>query len=150
MEMDAAEYLRGMAFHEAGHAVVAWSLNLRVGDIHVRGIGAGNGGAQIGCANHLPLIDQLAALAAGKEAEQVFKSPLPDHAGDGDRVMAINAVLRIFPGSASEQIQPHLTAGHVRAHELLVEHQDRVIRLAECLREARQVGACEFLRLMSA
>jgi hypothetical protein len=39
--MDAAAYLRGMAFHEAGHAVVAWALNLPVGDIHIREIGAG-------------------------------------------------------------------------------------------------------------
>ena len=41
-------------------------------------------------ADHLPLIDQLAALAAGKEAEQVFDSHLPVDAGDrelgdGDR-----------------------------------------------------------------
>jgi hypothetical protein len=33
---DAAGYLRAMAFHEAGHAVVAWSLDLPVGDIHWR------------------------------------------------------------------------------------------------------------------
>ena len=36
-----AAYLLGMSFHEAGHAVVAWSLGVEVGDIHICGIGEG-------------------------------------------------------------------------------------------------------------
>ncbi len=132
---DAAAYLRGMAFHEAGHAVVAWSLNVCVANIHIREVGAGNGGAQIGCFEHLPLTDQLAALAAGKIAE---------------RVMAINLVLKHHEGASSDEIEYHLTAGHVRARELLAEHQDRVIRLAVRLLEVHEVDAGEFLRLMGA
>src|SRR5260370_38623392 len=88
---DAAAYLRGMAFHEAGHAVVAWSLNVCVANIHIREVGAGNGGAQIGWSEDLPLTDQLAALAAGKIAEREFKNAPPDHAGDSDSAMAINS-----------------------------------------------------------
>jgi hypothetical protein len=33
--MDAAEHLKGTAYHEAGHAVVAWALGLP-GDVYVR------------------------------------------------------------------------------------------------------------------
>jgi ATP-dependent Zn protease len=139
-----------MAFHEAGHAVAAWSLNLLVGDIDICGIGEGNGGAQIGCAAHLVLVDQLAALAAGKEAERVFQSPPPIHAGDGDRVMAINLVLKLHPGIALDEVEMYLTAGHARARELLIEHQNMVTRLAELLVKTRQVVAADFLGLMNA
>ena len=34
--MDATEHLKGMAYHEAGHAGVAWALGLPVGDVYVR------------------------------------------------------------------------------------------------------------------
>jgi ATP-dependent Zn protease len=145
---EAANYLRGMAYHEAGHAVVAWSFGLEVGEIHIREIGAGNGGAQIGCADHLPLVDQLASLAAGKEAERFFKSPLPDHASDCDRVMAIDLVLKLHVGLASDEIEPHLSAGHARARERLDEHQHRVTRLADRLFQDRHVSASTFEGLM--
>jgi len=87
MEICADDYLRGLAFHEAGHAVVAWSLNLRVETIYIREIGAGNSGTKTDKPDHLPLTDQLATLAAGVEAEREFKSPLPETAGDRDRLM---------------------------------------------------------------
>jgi len=43
-----ADHRRGATFHEAGHADVAWSLGLQVGDIAI-GIGGGDakGGAQM-------------------------------------------------------------------------------------------------------
>ena len=65
MEIHADDYLWGMAFHEAGHAVVAWSLNLRVESIYIREIGAGNSETRTDPPDHLPLMDQLATLAAG-------------------------------------------------------------------------------------
>jgi hypothetical protein len=43
LTMDAAEHLKGMAYHEAGHAVVAWALGLPVGDVYVRKMDEGNG-----------------------------------------------------------------------------------------------------------
>ena len=148
METKASDYLRAMSYHEAGHAVVAWSFGLEVGNIHIREIGAGNSGAQIGGADHLPLIDQLAALAAGKEAEQVFDSHLPDYASDGDRVMAMNLVMKLHEGIGADEALPHLTAGHARARELVVEHRDRVELLADRLRQDREVSAATFERLM--
>jgi ATP-dependent Zn protease len=150
MEISADDYLRGLAFHEAGHAVVAWSLNLRVDTIFIREIGAGNSGTKTAPPDHLPLMDQLATLAAGVEAEREFKSPLPEHAADRDRLTAINLILAHHEGLAADEIQLHLAAGHARARELLVEHRERVIRVAEHLRDVRQVHAAEFTRLMTA
>jgi len=150
MEFHADDYLWGMAFHEAGHAVVAWSLNLRVESIYIREIGAGNSETKTVPPDHLPLMDQLATLAAGLEAGQAFNCPLHEDAGDRDRLTAITLVLEHHEGLASDEIQSHLAAGHARARELLSEHQERVIRLAEHLCDVRQVDAAEFLGLMSA
>ncbi len=150
MEIHADDYLRGMAFHEAGHAVVAWSLNLRVESIYIREIDAGDSATNTEPPDHLCLMDQLATLAAGVEAERAFKSPLPEHAGARDRLMAINLILEHHEGLASDEMQLHLAAGHARARELLLEHRDRVIRVAEHLREAKQADAAKFLHLMGA
>jgi ATP-dependent Zn protease len=150
MEIYPDDYLRGLAFHEAGHAVVAWSLNLRVETIYIREIGAGSSGTKTAPPDHLPLIDQLATLAAGVEAEREFKSPLPENAGDRDRLMAIILIRAHHEGLVSDEIQSHLAAGRALARELLVEHSERVIRVAEQLRDVRQVHAAEFIRLMSA
>jgi ATP-dependent Zn protease len=150
MEIRADDYLRAMAFHEAGHAVVAWSLNLRVESICIREVGAGNSTTKTDPPNHLSLIDQLATLAAGLEAERAFNCPLHEHAGDRDRLMAATLVLERHEGLASNEIQSHLAAGHARARELLLDHKDRVIRIAEHLLSVRQVEAAEFLGLMSA
>jgi hypothetical protein len=143
---DADLYLRGMAFHEAGHAVVAWSLNVPVGDIHIRQMNAGNGGTQIGCSDRLPFIDRIAICFAGIEAGIVFQSPQPSWAGNGDRRMAF-AMLEGMPEDHAEWLW---NRGGARASELLVEHTDKVIRLVARLLEVHEVDAAEFLRLMSA
>jgi ATP-dependent Zn protease len=143
---DAAAYLRGMAFHEAGHAVVAWSLKLPVGDIHIRGIGAGNGSAQVGSTDHLPLIDRIAVCFAGIEAGEVFHSPQPSWAGNEDKRVAFE----ILYDEPEDQAQQVWHRGGARARELLVEHSDRVTRLATRLIKVQQVDAAEFLRLMAA
>ena len=65
-------YPRGTAYHEAGHAVVAWALGLPVRTIRVRVDYAG-GDAEIGPADHLSLIEQVAICSAGSAAEEVFE-----------------------------------------------------------------------------
>jgi hypothetical protein len=123
---------------------------LEVETIHIRDIGEGNGGAQIGSTERLPLTDHLAALAAGNEAEREFNSYLPDHASTRDRVMAINVVLLHHPGLSADDIEPHLKAGHARARERVVEYRDKIERLADRLRQDREVSAATFERLMQA
>jgi ATP-dependent Zn protease len=150
MQIRADDYLWAMAFHEAGHAVVAWSLNLRVESVCIREIGAGDSATKTDPPNDLSLIDQLATLAAGLEAERMFNCPLHEHAGDRDRLMAITLVQEHHVGLAPDEVQSHLAAGRARARELLLEHKERVIRIAEHLLDVRQVDAAEFLGLMSA
>ena len=75
---------------------------------------------------------------------------MPEDAGDRDRLTAITLVLEHHEGLASDEIQSHLAAGHARARELLLEYREKVIRVAEHLRDVRQVDAAEFLGLMSA
>jgi hypothetical protein len=62
---------RSTAYHEAGHAVVAFALGLLVGTIRVRADDAG-GTTEIEPADHLTLIDQIALCHAGTAAEQLF------------------------------------------------------------------------------
>jgi ATP-dependent Zn protease len=144
--MHDAKYLRAMAFHEAGHAVVAWSLNLPVGDIYIREIDAGNGGALIDLGDHLPFIDKIAVCLAGIEAANVFQSPQHPWAGRADHCM----VFDLLKGTPDDQHEGLWNRGEARANELLVEHKSKVIRLAERLVEVRQVDAAEFMRLMNA
>ena len=73
-----ADFLRGAAFHEAGHVVVARFLGLTVGKIEIGDDGSGN--TKIGSAKHLPLIDQIALCVAGIEAEALFNVPEFKHA----------------------------------------------------------------------
>ncbi len=144
--MGRREHLNGMAFHEAGHAVVAWALNVAVGDIHVRKVGEGDGGTQIGCADALPFIDRLALCFAGIQAETVFDVPQPPGMGDGD----ICVVLNLLKGLPDRHGKVLRDKGRDRARDLLLEHRDRVIRLAERLNDVHQVGGAEFLSLMGA
>ena len=150
MEIHADDYLWGMAFHEAGHAVVAWLLNLRVESICICEIGAGNSQTKTDAPDHLSLMHQLATLATGLEAGRVFNRPLPEEVGYRDRLMAITLVREHHKGLAWDDIQSHLATGHAHARELLLEHRNRVIRVAEHLRDVRHIDAVEFLGLMSA
>ena len=150
MEIHADDYLRRMAFHEAGHAVVAWLLNLRVESICIREIGVGNSQTKTDPPDDLPLMHQLAMLAAGVEAGWAFNCPLPEQAGYRDRLMAITLVREHHEGLAWDEIQSHLATGHALARELLLEHRNTVIRVAEHLRDVRHIDAAEFLGLMSA
>jgi hypothetical protein len=115
---------------------------------HICGIGEGNGVAQIGYADHLPLTDQVAARVAGKESELEFESPLPGRAGDSDNELAINLILEHHEGASIEEIDRNMVAGRARARERLRQYRGRVVRLADRLFEVRNVNAAEFLRLM--
>jgi len=133
-----------MAFHEAGHAVVAWALGLPVDDIYVRKIGEGDGGAQIGCADALSFIDRLAVCFAGTQAASVFNAPQPEGMGDKD----ISMVMNLLSGTCETHGAMLRDQGRARASHLLMEHRDHVTRLAERLIHVHHVDAAEFMHLM--
>ena len=76
------ENLRDAAYHEAGHMVVAQFLGLTVREVEIEEDGSGR--ADIGSAEHLPLVDQIAICVAGIQAQELFKCPIHQHAALGD------------------------------------------------------------------
>jgi len=72
----------GAAVHEAGHAIVAWTLGLQVPQL---GIGEdGKGASCIEYSAHLPILDQIAIAAAGLEASELLRAPTWELAGISD------------------------------------------------------------------
>ena len=142
--MDAAEHLKGMAYHEAGHAVVAWALGLPIGNVYVRKMGEGDGGAQIACVYTLSFVDRLAVCLAGIQAAFVFNAQQPEGMGGRD----IGMVMNLLSGTCETHGAMLRDQGRARASHLLVEHRDHVTRLAERLIHVHHVDAAEFMHLM--
>jgi ATP-dependent Zn protease len=64
---------RAAAVHEAGHAVVAWAVGLKVQQLCIGE--DGKGASCIECSAHLPVLDQIAIAAAGMEAVELLNAP---------------------------------------------------------------------------
>jgi hypothetical protein len=134
---------RGVAFHEAGHAIVAWSLGLQVGNIEIRDHDGG-GGTEIGCADHLPMVDQIALIVAGKEAEIVFEAPTEPWRGDRDNEKILNLISRL----SDEERKARRHAGKELAKTRLLTYAAKVTKLADILIERCQVSGADFLTLV--
>src|SRR5262245_13730990 len=91
--MDMTDERRGAAFHEAGHAVVAWCLRLQVNSIAIGLCGDDTKGRTCIASDqsHLPIVDRLALCLAGLDAEEFFDAPTHEYAGvhDLDRAREI-------------------------------------------------------------
>jgi hypothetical protein len=145
--MKTKRYPRGTAFHEAGHAVVAWSLGLGVRAVRISDDDA-SGAAEIACAD-LSLIEQIALCSAGIAAENAFECPAHEPAGARDREK-IYQLLKANEISEEEQGAALRGEGYNWARECLETHMSEVIGLAERLAQRGRVDAPEFLRLMQA
>ena len=131
------------AFHEAGHAVVAWALGLAVGEIAIRIRGddtAGN--AAIECSAHLPPVDRIAVCLAGLEAQQMFECPIHGLAGVSDYAKIVEIVGDCV---SEEERRKLIDAGSVRARELLTAHKAQVRRLATSLSQQGRIDAGSLL-----
>lgn len=136
---------RGAAYHEAGHAVVAFALGLAVTRMEIGTDGKdGNGEVDVQDDEHLPLLDRLALCVAGLEAQEVFKAPTHDLAGFGDHVKVMNLLEDI---DEDEGLQLRMDA-HQRAHDLLLLHEAKVHRAAEALLKHTRIGADDARRLL--
>jgi hypothetical protein len=143
----AEQYPRGTAYHEAGHAVVAWSFCLQVGTIIVVADGA-SGGAQIGPADHLSLVEQIAVCAAGYTAEDVFGHHHANRLAAACDHTRIRKVLEDHGISEGEEAVALRSKGAACARAHLLAHEAKVIRLAERLVHDGCVDDAEFRRLM--
>jgi len=137
----------GAAYHEAGHAVVAWSLGLPVGAIAISDDDPTAGTTDVGTTEHLPTTDRLAVCLAGIEAQHLFRFPTNEHAGYSDYVK----VLDIIGEDLTEQESLELrNAGYMRARGLILAHESKVALLAERLADDGRMDASEFTKLMNA
>jgi hypothetical protein len=121
---------RGAAFHEAGHATVAWALGVPVGVIEIAiGGDDAKGGAQIGSSQHLPSVDQIAIWLAGVQAQHLFSAPTHEHAGLADYA----AVFNLIGGMGEEESLSARNAGFERAQDILEQNSILVETLAAAL-----------------
>ena len=123
--------LRGAAFHEAGHVIVARKLGLQVGEIEISDDGSGH--AQISSADHLPCVDQIALCVAGIEAQELFKCHTHELAAAADFARIIDLV----DGLTEDESLEYRKAGYARALEIMKPYVSDVERLARHLIEHR-------------
>ncbi len=130
------EKLRGAAFHEAGHVIVASELGLPVGEIAI-GIDGDHtkGRTDIGSAHHLPVIDQIALCVAGVVAQSLFDWPTPSFAGVGDYAK----VTELVDGMTDTKSLKLRHAAYARAREILERRSTEVERLAKQLLKHRRM-----------
>jgi hypothetical protein len=133
--MKANDKLRGAAFHEAGHVIVARELGLPVGEIAIGIDEEAKGRTDIGSAHHLPLIDQIALCVAGVVAQALFNWPAPSFVGADDYARVIELVDRMTDDKSLKLRH----AGYARARDILERRADEVERLAKQLLNKRVV-----------
>jgi ATP-dependent Zn protease len=83
--------LRGVAYHEAGHAVVALALGLHVARVEIFDMDY-SGGADVAGADSLALVDQIAVCLAGVNANHMFKAPSHELAAFSDHARVYNLI----------------------------------------------------------
>lgn len=145
VEKGTEKYPRGIACHEAGHAVVAFSFSLRVAAIRV--VFSEEKGWH-GCTKAdtpQAIEDRITLLSAGKAAEEFFDCPADGKAWHDD-LLKISLLL----GLPSELPWPQINEGKARARPILEKYREQALRLTDRLVERGRVDDAEFLRLMNA
>jgi hypothetical protein len=136
--MKTNDMLRGAAFHEAGHVIVAREFGLPIGEIAI-GVDGDEAKARtdIGWAHHLPLIDQIALCVAGVVAQALFDWPTYKLAGAGDYAR----VVELVHGMTKANSLKLRTATNARARAILERRATDVKRLAKQLLRQRRIKA---------
>ena len=136
--MKTNDMLRGAAFHEAGHVIVAREFGLPIGEIAIGVDGdEAKGRTDIGSAHHLPLIDQIALCVAGVVAQALFDWPTYKLAGAGDYAR----VVELVHGMTETNSLKLRTAANTRARAILERRATDVERLAKQLLRQRRIKA---------
>jgi ATP-dependent Zn protease len=139
-------YPHGTAYHEAGHAVVAWSLGVPVKAISVSADDA-SGGAEIGSAEHLLLMEQVAICSAGMAAAEVFGHSTHELAASCDRKRIMDLIKA--HGVSEEARGPALRyEAYSFARDRLEAHRGKVVTLAELLVQRGRIEAAEVRLLL--
>jgi ATP-dependent Zn protease len=126
----------GAAYHEAGHAVVAWALGLKVGRLAIAiGGDDAKGSADIEHDQEYPLVDRIALCVAGIDAKELFEAPTHENAGWGDH----GKVYELLDGFDEDAGYALRCSGYQKARELLTMHKDKVDLLAKVLMDLREI-----------
>ena len=142
------DFLRPNAYHEAGHAIVAWAMDVPVHEIaicddrpggHTKTVAGGD--------DQLPLSNLVMLLNAGRQAEAIFGHLRPSWAGDGDRMDTVK-LLADHDVSDTAEIERWIELGCEHARYILRRHAHQVDRLAAQLIECRRMSADQFERFM--
>jgi len=143
---DGWNYLEANAYDEAGHAIVDGRLVGACSKFKIRDDRPGEH-AQTEVPEDLRLIDRVAILNAGHEAEVVFGHFLPDWASSGDRTDTLNLLsaneIREIP-----EIEGWIADGCAHARKVLRKHEREVHALAARLMECRRMAGDEFKRFV--
>ena len=139
----AKQYPEATAYHEAGHAVVACCLILKVTRIHINEHGEG-GGTQIECIDGLTIVEQVALRVAGMQAEKMSKqkSKLPLGQDDKKRLMIL------LSGLSEECHEEVCEKGYMLARKLLDDHRDKIKRIAGDLIKRGELSGGDFALIM--
>jgi hypothetical protein len=133
---------RGIAFHEAGHAVVAWALDCQVKEIAIVG---DDGKTSILCDyQRLCFRDRLALCLAGQAAEVLYDAPMPPRSAASD----FGKIARLLTGLDEDTSCKIRSLGKIRAEELLKEHTLIVERVAGYLMDNDEIDENTFIGLV--
>jgi hypothetical protein len=133
--------LRGVAFHEAGHAVVALALGSKVGRVEIFHEDY-SGAADIVSADDLPMADQIAICVAGMAAGEMFDAlAFHEYANNGDHGMVIE-LLEDRDEAESDVLR---IKGYQRAWELLEVHALSVEDIAAQLLAKRKIDLAGYV-----
>jgi len=137
------------AIHEAGHAVVLWKLKVHVCSVSIIPDDDGRriGGVNIvpGSEEHLPTVDRIAIVVAGRQAAHAFGTR--DHPSMYHEDTAM--LLRLLDPIPEEQRSALINAGADRAFKIVDECRSKVVRVAARVLKTRHIEAAEFAALMS-
>jgi hypothetical protein len=144
----AERYPQGFCCHEAGHAVVAFSLGVRVVAVSVffTEKEGWKGYTKTEGTDHLPWNEQIMLRIAGMAAEEFFNCPEDPRASLHDRGEIASLLDRI---GMSEEREARVAQANARARIILEEYREQTLRLVARLVEHGHVSEPEFLRLMS-
>ncbi len=144
MELSEIESLRrGAAVHEAGHAIVAWTLGLKVRQVRIGD--DGSGASCIECSAHLPITDRIAVAEAGMAAVEILNAPEPlPQAGLSDAV-EIGNLLDGYPDRERERL---ICEGRQRAGEILVSRKAVLVAFSTELARSGLLDATALTRFV--
>jgi Peptidase family M41 len=133
---------RGIAFHEAGHAVVAWALDCQVKEIAIIGDG---GETSTDCDyQRLCFRDRLALCLAGEVAEVLYDAPMQPRSAASD----FGKIAQLLTGLDEDTSCKIRSLGRIRAEELLKEHTLIVERVAGYLMHKDRIDESTFVELV--